>query len=223
MDERYWAIKKIIIKKMGYIVLCGVVCAGLLVIEKAFFTDFHVQTGSFLAETVMAVHEDPKSAAAKQKINYTTLIYWNVNLNAVIKELEQTHHFDFTKLVYNWERLNDQAKIKWMQAHIRVYPNGNVYTVVFFLNKKELLDLTFLQQNAGRFMNVFTKHNIACIQKAKPNNGVNLIGTQMLFPKEVDVKKSNTLIKYGSIGFVLGTVLASILVLVRGLWGQQHG
>ncbi len=217
MDERYRLIKNVIIKKIGYILLCGIICAGLLLIEKAFFTDFHVQTGNFKAEIVLSVHEDPKAASAKQVINYPALIHGNVNIGAVIKELEKMPHFDFTKMVYNWKRLNDQDKIKWLQDHTGVYPNGNVYTVVFSLDKKELIDLEFLKQNANRIIKTFTDYNVDCIQKAKPNTVVTVIGTQLLYPKEVDVKKRDTLFKYGIIGFILGAVLASLVVMVHGL------
>lgn len=217
MDERYRFIIDLIIKKAGCILICGFLCAGLLLIEKAFFTDFHVLTGTFMAETVIAVHEDPKGAASKQITNYPALIRSKVNLGATIKELEQMHHYDFTKMVYNWKRLNGQDKIKWMQVHTRVYRNGNVYTSVFILDKKELLDLDFLQQNANLLISTFTKHTVACIQKAKQNTIVTVIGTQLLYPKEVDVKKSDTMCKYGVIGFVLGAVLASLAVIVQGL------
>ncbi len=222
MDERYRLIINIVTKKIGYILLCGIICAGLLLIEKAFFTDFHVQTGTFMAETVMVVQEDPKGIASKQKINYPALIRGVVNVGAVIKELEEQHRFDFTKMVYNWERLSDLAKIKWVQTHTMVYPNGNIYTFVFCLNKKELIDLEFLQQNVNLFLNIFIKNSVAYIQKAKPKTAVTLIGTQLLYPKEVDVKKSDTLFKYGIIGFVLGAVLASLVVIVHSLRGYHN-
>ena len=137
--------------------------------------------------------------------------------------MEQTQHFDFTRLVSNWKRLNDQAKIKWFQTHTNVYPNGNIYTIYFFLNKKELPDLAFLQQYANQFIHIITKHNVSCIQKARPNTTVTVLGTQLLLPKEVEVKKSDTLFKYGVIGFVLGALLATLIMLVRGLRGAYHG
>lgn len=223
MDERYRLIINIVTKKIGHILLCGVFCAGLLLIEKAFFTDFHVQTGPFIAETIIAIHEDPKSVTGKQLINYPVLLRSYTSLGSIIKELEQVQHFDFTKLVPNWKRLNDQEKIKWMQVHTKIYPNGNIYAIYFFLNKKELPDLVFLQQNANQLINILTRQNMAFILKARPNTTVTLLGTQLLFPKEVEVKKSDTLFKYGVIGFVLGTLLATFVVLVRGLRGQRHG
>ena len=111
MDERFELIKNTIAAKITTILLCGILCAGLLVVEKAFFTKFTIQAGGPVSgEYIVSVFDTKDRSNPKKQLNYPALMHSDANLTDFIKLLEKEGQFEFVKLNPNWTRLTDVQK-----------------------------------------------------------------------------------------------------------------
>ena len=186
--------------------LAGVLCACLLLAEKAFFTDIQLQSGAFLTETVIAI-------APKQSVAYQSVMESEGNLQRIKNTLEHSETFDFAKLVRNWRQLSESEKIRWLRQHSRLFiNNGEVYTLVFYMNKDEVTDVAFLEKQGHFLTNTITQETLQTIKLLKPEVHVSVLNTRLLYPKEPVFTKYTVLKKYGIIGFGLGGILAVAVI-----------
>ena len=224
MDERFLLIKNTIMNKITTILLCGILCAGLLVIEKVFFTKFSIQVGGpVTGEYIVSVVDAKDRSNPKKQLNYPAVMHSDANLADFIKLLEKERHFEFVKLNPNWVRLTDVQKRQWLRQHVRIQNyQGNNFRIVYNLNQREVYDLAFLQKNSSVFMDSFIQQTNRTVKKIKPGTDIKVVKQNFSYPKELPLNRNDVLIKYGIIGFVLGSLFSMLLVLVPVLRKQDH-
>ena len=223
MDERFLLIKNTIFTKITTILLCGILCAGLLVAEKAFFTKFSIQVGGeVMAEYIFSVANPVDKPDPKKKLNYPWMMHSNPNLARFIKIMEG-RKFDFSKLEPNWNKLSDLEKMNWLKRHISVqYLQGNNGKIRFYLRQREVLDLAYLKKNCQVLLDAFIQAAAESCRKVNPNASIKVSGKHFAFPKEIPLSRNDILLKYGLIGFILGCLLRILIVLVPVLRKQDH-
>lgn len=224
MDERFVLIKNTILTKITTILLCGILCAGLLVAEKAFFTKFAIQVGGpVTGEYIVSVVDAKDRSNPKKQLNYPAVMHSDANLTDFIKLMEKERHFEFAKLNPNWTRLTDGQKIQWLRQHVRIQNyQGNNFRIVYFLPQREVYDVAFLQKNSSIFMDSFMEQTNRTVKKIKPGAGIKVVSHKFSYPKELPLNRNDILIKYGIIGFVLGSLFSMLLILVPVLRKFDH-
>ena len=225
MDERLLFLKNAVLKKLGFIMLCGLVCAGLLVLEKAYFTKFSIQAGGPVTGEYIVSVADPKDRTTpKKQLNYPAVMHSDANLADFIKSLETENRFAFAKLHPNWNRLTDIQKRQWLRQHVRIYNyQGNNFRILLSLNQKEVYDLAFLQKYSGLFMDTFMQQTNRTVKKIKPGVAIKVVKQNFAFPNELPLDRNDILVKYGIIGFVLGILLAGLAVIIPAARGFTYG
>lgn len=221
MDERFVLIKNAVMKKLSVIILCGLVCAGLLVIEKAFFTKFSIEAGGPVAgEYIVSVFDAKDPSNPKKQLNYPALMYSEANLMDFIKLLDKERHFEFVKLHPNWNRLTYVQKGQWLRQHMRIHNyEGNNFRILFYLHQTEVYDLLFLQKNVSVFMDSFMQQTNRTVKMIKPGADIKVVKRCFSYPEELPLNRNDILLKYGIIGFVFGTLLAILVVIVPAVRG----
>lgn len=185
MDERFLLIKNTIAAKITTILLCGILCAGLLVVEKAFFTKFTIQAGGpVTGEYIVSVVDAKDRSNPKKQLNYPAVMHSDANLADFIKLLEKKGQFEFVKLNPNWARLTDGQKIQWLRQHVRIQNyQGNNFRIVYYLPQREVFDLAFLQKNSSIFMDSFMEQTNRTVKKIKPGAIIKVVKQNFLIPK----------------------------------------
>ena len=224
MDERFVFIKNAVLKKLGRIVLCGLVCAGLLVTEKAFFTKFVIEAGGpVTGEYIVSVVNPKDRTNPKKQLNYPALMHSDANLADFIKLLDKERHFEFVKLYPNWNRLTDVQQKRWLRQHVRIQNyQGNNFRIVYNLAQTEVYDLAFLQKNSSVFMDSFIQQTNRTVKKIKPGPVIKVVSRNFSYPKELPLDRNDILLKYGIIGFVFGVLLATLVVIVPAVRGFTY-
>ncbi|WP_295357268.1 hypothetical protein [uncultured Succiniclasticum sp.] len=224
MDERFVVIKNAILKKLGVIILCGLVCAGLLVLEKAFFTKFVIQAGGpVTGEYIVSVVNPKDRSNPKKQLNYPAVMHSDANLAGFITLLDKERHFEFVKLNPNWNRLTDVQQRQWLRQHVRIqnYQRNN-FRILYNLRQAEVYDLAFLEKNSRLFMDSFIQQTNRTVKKIKPGPVVKVVSRNFSYPKELPLDRNDILIKYGIIGFVFGMLLAILVVIVPAIRGFAY-
>lgn len=224
MDERFVLIKNAVLKKLSVVILCGILCAGLLVAEKAFFTKFAIQAGGpVTGEYIVSVVDAKDRSTPKKQLNYPAVMHSDANLADFIKLLEKKGQFEFVKLNPNWARLTDGQKIQWLRQHVRIQNyQGNNFRIVYYLPQREVFDLAFLQKNSSIFMDSFMEQTNRTVKKIKPGAIIKVVKQNFSYPKELPLNRNDILIKYGIMGFVLGSLFSMLLILVPVLRKFDH-
>ena len=224
MDERLTSLRNAILKKLSFIILCGLVCAGLLVTEKAFFTKFVIQAdGPVTGEYIVSVVNPKERTNPKKQLNYPALMHSDANLTDFIALLDKERQFTFAKLNPNWDRLTDIQQRQWLRQQVRIQNyKGNNFRILYNLKQTEVYDLAFLEKNSRLFMDSFIQQTNRTVKKIKPGAVIKVVSRNFSYPKELPLDRNDILVKYGIIGFVLGILLAGLVVIVPVVRGSAY-
>lgn len=125
------------------------------------------------------------------------------------------NEFDYEKMIPGWKTKSDFQKIEWLKKHIIVkdYGAGNLEFRFDFM-KSEPKNLAYLKNNGGKYLDSY-------LDFLKENTLIQtyIVKEQMnVFPQSEAINKKRVLLKYGIIGFILGTLLSTAIFFVREIY-----
>ena len=198
-------------RKKIIIVLCAVLCAAALAFEKYYFGEFVVRTGTYYTTAVVHVDhlkENDNSLKAERLLRTTG------NLYSFIEKNEKNGPISFNRLDVNWDKLDKNGKITWLQKYISIYNFGyDTYEILInrFIRSQRC---RLLKANSNELLREFIACSDEFIQKIEPSASIRVIKTDAVYPEVVTISKKQTVLKYGMIGFVLGLLLSSVSILI---------
>ena len=199
-------------RKKIIIVLCAVLCAAALAFEKYYFGEFVVRTGTYYTTAVVHVDhlkENDNSLKAERLLRTTG------NLYSFIEKNEKNGPISFNRLDVNWDKLDKNGKITWLQKYISIYNFGyDTYEILIKLDSFVPKDADYLKANSNELLREFIACSDEYIQKIEPSASIRVIKTDAVYPEVVTISKKQTVLKYGMIGFVLGLLLSSVSILI---------
>ncbi len=218
MDERLAVIKNVLIKKIVFILLFGILCSGLLVFEKALFTDFYVKTGSFQIYHIIQVDDSKVRSNPYYEFDYRGYFLTNHNIDSIITSLEKNANPFLVSVNPNWDKLSRLQQVEWLRKKLVIIPyRDNTFEISFYLNANEVKDIVFLQENADSFLDSVLLQFSNNIKMIKPGTIINPFARNMLIPKSVPLNKRDILKKYGVIGFMFGIIIAAMAFSIKAL------
>lgn len=215
--------KRTFIKKIGIILLVGILCSLALVFEKNRSSDFRVESGDFCI-TCLTKITDSDDMNPNFEFNYGQIIGTNTNMNDFLEVTESNNKFDYNKIYGNWRTISGIKKAEWLRDHFKTYTahNGGAWEFRFLIKENEPKDVSYLDENASEFMRTFIIQSEKTIKLVRPNAKVEILKETIFRPENKVLPKKSVLIKYGIIGFVLGVIVASMVFFVRTL-GKNRG
>lgn len=199
-------------RKKKIIVLCAVLCAAALAFEKYYFGEFVVRTGTYYTTAVVHVDhlkENDNSLKAERLLRTTE------NLYSFIEKNEKNGPISFNRLDANWDKLDKNGKITWLQKYISIYNFGyDTYEILIKLDSFVPKDANYLKANSNKLLHEFIACSDEFIQKIEPSASIRVIKTDAVYPEVVAIPKKQTVLKYGMIGFILGLLLSSVSILI---------
>lgn len=218
MDKYLELLKKTFIKKIGIILLVGILCSLALMFEKNRSSDFMVESGAFCI-TCLTKILDTEDMNPNFEFNYGKLIETNTNMNDFLEVTEGNNKFDYNKIYGNWRTISGIKKVDWLRDHFRTYTahNGGAWEFSFFINENEPKDVAYLDENASAFMRTFIDQSEKTIKLVRPNAKIEILKETIISPENKVLPKKRILIKYGIIGFVLGVIIATMMFFVKTL------
>lgn len=135
--------------------------------------------------------------------------------------LEATEtRYRYEKFAREWNRKSQQEKVKWLSQHLWVnYFGAGRVEFVFAFKGREPMDVAYIEEYGTAYLQDFLSF---ADQKDSLGDYI-VLGEATAFPKETLIEPSGVLLKYGGIGFVLGIVGMTTVLLVWNLRKGCHG
>lgn len=203
-------------KKIYIIIFFSVVCCFGLGLEKYYFGNFVVRTGNIYVTDIVRVEQIKPNNVDVLKAG--DLLKTTGNIYSFIKKNETEGPIDFNKLNANWSKLDKDSKIHWVDDNLKINDFGHdTYEIIIELDSFTPKDVQYLDKNADMIINEFVSSSSEFIKKVEPSASIRVVDQESVLPEPVVISRKQTVIKYGIIGFILGAVVSSVVILIRAL------
>ena len=199
-------IKSIISAKAVAILIIGIIGSLCAVGAKYLFTPEITLKGDFVYSRVIKINDSNKTA-----FNYAGLIVGNASYANFIKNANK-QAFDYSKVYSNWDRIDDQKKIEWLQRSIRIrgYRN-NTFEISYRIPSSNITDLPYLKQHAEKWMDGFLLNGEKQVTAARPRARVQTVNSALISPLVIQNEKNSIMARNAVYGFIAGVFLATVV------------
>lgn len=200
-----------ILRKWYVILICAVLCAGGLYIEKEKIHPGVPASGDMTYIRVVQFEEIPMLAG--QEIVVDKGLYAWPNLTKLKDKLELS--FDMSKLDSGWDVMKTSQKFSWEGGHFRANKiSPGTYELIVSFSKMDGKDEVYIKENADKFLDIYESYFQTVATLNIPNAELKTIDHYSLIENDFTTNREDIGKKYAIIGFVLGCVLGVALVTV---------
>ena len=209
-------IKSIIKHKAVYIVVIGILGALCAVGAKYLFTPEVTLKGDFIYSRIIRIDDTDKTG-----FNYAGILTGNVSYENFIMNAD-TQDFDYSKVYSNWDRIDDQKKIEWLQRSIRIrgYRN-NTFEISYRIPSSNITDLPYLKQHAEKWMDGFLLNGEKQIKAARPRAWVQTVNSALISPMVIQNDKNSIMARNAVYGFIAGVFLSTAVFVGIPFYKQR--
>ena len=229
-----------ILKKWYIILICAVLGAGALFMEKSIISpvtqDTIKQSDIFYTAVIhftnpipkTTINSEEKNSEKENWINGINVIEHEVTINYPIlmfsnkqKFLNQTEPaFDYEKLSKGWSKKSVTEKFKWIGDHLEAnYFAPGTYEVVFKIPATEVKDDEYIREIGDKYLDTYLNYVKECSRLVYDNPDFVVTDRYNLFSNKGNDKATVQSVKkkYIVAGFVLGGVLGTAVLAVLSL------
>lgn len=205
-------VKQIILGKIGYILMIGLVCAVIAAGYKYCFSPSFSYKGTFQYTRIIQIVNDKETPNTHFEFNYPGVINTNSCYVSFLESVESA--YDFTKFNSSWATFNQQDKINWFRRLVRFGNfHNDTYELVFAVSPNNINDLSYLNENIKDLMDIFVKQGNQLIKRVKPDAEIKTVSETILMPQMIIHDKKPIVLNYSVYGFIAGIIL-SMAVLI---------
>lgn len=189
----------------------AVVVSALFVLEKSLFTDFQIQHGNYASEIVLKV-DIPNSGYYDKTLNYEVLLTSSTMANKFF-DINEKKNIDLTGINKNFAHYSQNEKRTWFQRNLKVKNLGdNTVQIGLSIPPDTPSDRNYLDNNFKNYYMNYIQVVSDEIRAIEPGSNARIISTLQDTPEFKEVSRMSVLIKYGVIGFIMGSILACIIL-----------
>lgn len=196
-------------KRWLRIVVSGIIFTAIFCGYKEYKGDYVIQSDDILIgkQIQLADYPDRKDRIRLDGLTRTRTVLYDFYL-------ESKDQFNYVQMIPGWENKSDYQKIDWLQKHIKVndYGAGNL-EIRFDIMKTEAKDLAYLKENGEKYINSYVEF----LKKENIISTYKINGEMAVFSTTKIINKKDILLKYGLIGFILGSVFMFTIYLIKEL------
>lgn len=128
------------------------------------------------------------------------------------------------KINVDWDVMDNTNRIEWYKRHFYVKHAGSeAYEIYIDFKANDAQDPQYVVENLNNIINVYLSEANKIIQQYNSNYSVKLVNRAIITNDEVIQDVGRLLyVKYGIVGFVLGTLLSIILVSLNVIRKQRN-
>lgn len=206
---------RVIIKKWYIVLVCAVLCAGGLYYEKTRVVPVMPQTGDITYIRIVKFNQVPTETLKETNVEIkmdTLLKSWS---NLVLLTKRMDNNIDMKKLNMKWDEMEYSQKFNWMTQHFRANWIGpGMYELIFQIKKNEVKDAAYIKESHEKIIGGYEDYFQETASMVTDDTNLMLVKDVELvedtgMPTVQQVEK-----KYAVIGFVLGSLIGVIIVMV---------
>lgn len=199
------------LRKWYVILICAVLCAGGLYIEKEKIHPGVPASGDMIYIRVVQFEEVPLLAG--QEIVVDKGLYAWPNLTKLKDQLESS--FNMNKLDSGWEVMKTSKKFSWEGGHFRANKISlGTYELIVSFSKMDGKDEAYIQENADKLLDIYESYFQKVASTNIPNVELRTIDHYNLIENDFTPSREGIGKKYAIIGFVLVALVGVVIVMV---------
>ncbi len=218
MTKHYEILKEAFKKKIAFVFILAIICAGGLMVEKYYNSDFMVESGAFVVTAITKIDDPSVKEHPYVEFDYRALAHTNGNFDDFITANATSGKYQFNKVYGNWKALKGEKKYTWLRQHFQIKDCHNgAMEFSFRVNENEAKDTEYLKENGTDILDEFIYQTEKTLQLVRPNAKIEIMHRSMVTPEYIKLSKTSVIIKYGIIGFILGACLAMLIIFIMTL------
>jgi len=207
-----------VFKNWLLILLTGLIISAGLVYEKAITTNYVIKSGDIWFTKIVCIenfrlltHYDEVG-----KFKYPSYMKNFRTINTFINDTEAT--FDYEKFCLNWNQKSKLERYKWIQDHFIINDfGGGIYELCFILGNNEPKELDYVLQNGSIYLEKYYSSSKTDLKKLDNDIIFKELSNLEVLPQEKRIDKMDVVKKYVFIGFALGILLSTLIVIIDSL------
>jgi len=200
------------------VLILAVLASSALITERVFLTDSVTKSTSLYVEQQVHLKYDGQPP---QNTSYQNLFTSYGTLIAFLRQTEG--YIDYEKFQPGWKQMLDENKAKWAKKHFAVDTvSPDVIALRFYVGENEWKDPAYAKSHALDVMKAYVFYNETMLKNLEAPVTFKLNDPVIVYPESVPVSITELCLKYGIIGFVLGTLAGLMWVLVLTLKNRNH-
>ena len=129
---------------------------------------------------------------------------------------QSANDLDWSKLNSNWGAMDAVNQFKWYQQHIFVNTEDpKIYELYIMFNPNDVQDPDYTKAHLDILINQYISYANSKVQAINPNYSIRLVDKQIV--------EGFLPVKYGIIGFILGSMVMILFVSVTAVRKYRHG
>lgn len=202
---------KEIIRKWYVIMICAVLCAGGVYLEKEMMHPGIPASGDMTYIRVVQFEDIPMMA--EQEIVVDKGLYAWPNLSKLKDQLESS--FNMSKLNSDWGVMKTSKQFSWEGEHFGATKIGpGTYELKVSFSKIDRKDEAYIRDNSDKLLDIYESYFQKVAAVNIPNVELKTIDYYSLIENDFNSSREGIGKKYAIIGFVLGGMLGVALVTV---------
>ena len=209
-------------RKWWQIALVGILCAIVIIVSRTVLVKPTMVHGPINASVIFTVDNKTPDTIVKDDLHLRGMLQSQGFIMGFVKQ--SSHVLDWSKLNANWNTMDGVNQFKWYQQHIFVNTEDpKIYELYIMFNPNDVQDPDYTKAHLDVFINQYITYANGKVQAIDPNYSVRLVDMQIT---EGDAQFQNEgflPVKYGIIGFVLGSMVMILFVSITAVRKYRHG
>ncbi|MBO6291994.1 MAG: hypothetical protein J6N51_07045 [Selenomonas sp.] len=209
---------KYIVRKWYVVLLCAVLGAGILYVEKGSVAPPAVVNGNLLYSRVVKFEPVPYVSYGNttQEAELAELLNSWRSMYTTYTELEEK--LDIEKICAGWKRLPMIDRANWMEKHLQVVSAGpGAYELEIQLSDTDAKDTAYVEENHLKIMDAFTESVRKTSAPVVGGSELKVVEDFRLVDMHHEAAQAGVQKKYVIIGFVLGALAGMAVLAVFSL------
>lgn len=215
MEKKFKCILSSLKNKWYIILLCALVCSGMLYYEKTKIMPV-VPVAGEQTFTMLVKFEGPQPILYDGKSDITPLVRTWSFFDSFLRDVEKK--YDFQSYANGWAKFTPTNRYGWVDSHFRITPiAANTYELVLNFPVRDAKDRKYVELHGGALLEDYSQHIARIVPSVFEKKEMKVLDRYHLF-QNVEVVTANDLgHKYMIIGFVLGGLAAVSVISILSL------
>lgn len=208
---------KIVKRKWIVIILTGILLSFLFMGAKYVTKDSYTLApdGDVYIAEIIKINDYPDQNDILKYDKYFTSTTYLYSFYEASKDT-----YDYEKLCPGWTVKTDSQKMEWMNKHIIVkYFGAGRVEISLDIKKADPMDLQYLKDYGKLYVNSFVNF----LNDKDSFGEYQIVDMIESVPENLVINNKTVIVKYGIIGFILGTAFMTTVMLICGMRKNDNG
>lgn len=209
-------------RKWWQIALVGIICAAIIIVSRTVLVKPTMVHGPINASIIFTVDNKMPNAMVKDDLHLRGMLQSQGFITGFVNQ--SSKEIDWSKINANWNTMDPVNQFKWYQQHIFVNTDDpKIYELYIMFNPNDVQDPDYTKAHLDMLVDQYINYANSMVQAINPNYSIRLVDKQIIEGNAQFQNEGFLPVKYGIIGFVLGSMVMTLFVSVTAVRKYRHG